>query len=100
MMAALASRNRHQPERIIMKTCLASLFIAVAAFAAATTGTTAPARAASEFAWCAFESNGGSQSCTYNTIDQCRAYLAGRGFCQPNPRASAMAEMSKYGKGL
>lgn len=82
-----------------MKTGLASLFIAVAAFAAATTGTTTPARAASEFAWCAFEStNGGGQSCTYNTVDQCRAYLAGRGFCQPNPRASAMAEMPKRSK--
>ena len=82
-----------------MKTGLASLFIAVAAFAAATTGATTPARAASEFAWCAFES-GGSQSCTYNTIDQCRTYLAGRGFCLPNPRASAMAEMPKRSKRL
>jgi hypothetical protein len=45
-------------------------------------------------------SNGGSQSCTYNMIDQCRAYLAGGGFCQPNPRASAMAEMPKHGMRL
>jgi hypothetical protein len=51
-------------------------------------------RAGVEYPWCGFVSTqGGSQSCTFATIDQCRAYVAGAGFCQANPRASALAEM-------
>jgi hypothetical protein len=76
-----------------MKTFSFLLLTAAAAFAAAVT-TTAPTRADTEFGWCAFTSiNGGAQSCTFNTVDQCRAYVASAGFCERNPRASAMAEM-------
>lgn len=72
------------------------LLVAAAAAFTATMMTTAPARADVEFAWCGFLSiSGGAQSCTFNTIDQCRAYVAGSGFCERNPRASAMAQMPK-----
>jgi Protein of unknown function (DUF3551) len=71
------------------------LIIAATAAVAATVITTAPVRADVEYAWCGFLSiSGGSQSCTFTTIDQCRAYVSGWGFCQPNPRAS-LAEMRK-----
>ena len=72
------------------------LVAAAAAFTAAAAMTTAPARADVEFAWCAFTStSGGAQSCMFNTVDQCRAYVTGNGFCERNPRASAMAEMPR-----
>lgn len=85
-------------EKTIVKTFSFLLVAAAAAFTAAVM-TTAPARADVEFAWCGFLSiSGGAQSCTFNTIDQCRAYVAGSGFCEPNPRAPAMAQMPKRGR--
>jgi Protein of unknown function (DUF3551) len=77
-----------------MKTFAPLLFASAAAFVITMT-TAAPVRAV-EYAWCGITSTpGGSESCTFATIDQCRAYVAGAGFCQPNPRASALAEMPK-----
>jgi hypothetical protein len=79
-----------------MKSSITSLFIASAAFLAVTTATSAPVRAETEYAWCAYgATQGGSQSCSFSTIEQCRAYVAGSGYCQSNPRASALAEMPK-----
>jgi hypothetical protein len=79
-----------------MKSSITSLFIASAAFLAVTAVTTTPVRAETEYAWCAYgATQGGSQSCSFSTIEQCRAYAAGVGYCQPNPRASAFAEMPK-----
>ena len=73
-----------------------SLIAAAAAVVAISVSTTAPVRAEAEYPWCAFLSiSGGSQSCTYATLDQCRAFLAGAGFCERNPRASSFAEMPK-----
>lgn len=79
----------------MIKSGLLSLLVGISAFAAMA-ATTAPARAA-EFAWCAIESvQGGGQSCTFTTVEQCRFYVAGGGgFCTANPRASAFAEMPK-----
>ena len=72
------------------------LLVAAATVFAATLTTTGPVRAEVEYAWCGFLSiQGGAQSCTFATIDQCRAYVAGSGFCDRNPRASALAEMPK-----
>lgn len=74
-----------------------SFLLVAAAVAFAAAATTTPARAEVEFAWCGFLSiSGGSQSCTFNTIEQCRAYVAGSGFCDRNPRASALAEMPRH----
>jgi hypothetical protein len=89
------ARDAPNHERITMKT-FTSLFIAAAATLSVAAATTAPARADAEFAWCAFlNTQGGSQSCLFATIDQCRAYIAGAGFCQPNPRAQALAQMPR-----
>jgi hypothetical protein len=85
--AAPLSREDH------MKSTLASLLIAAAALvgAAAT-----PVHAQSEYPWCGHLSiQGGLQSCTFSTLEQCRAYISGAGYCQTNPRASALAEMPK-----
>jgi hypothetical protein len=81
----------------MMKSSLALLFIATAATVTAATVTSVPARAEAEYAWCAFgASQGGSQSCTFATLAQCKAYVDGPGgYCQSNPRASAFAEMPK-----
>jgi hypothetical protein len=75
-----------------MKTTLLSLsaaaFVAIGAMALGTS----PARAQVEYPWCAFSNlNGGSPSCSYSTVEQCQAFLAGQGYCQPNPRAAAPA---------
>lgn len=73
-----------------------SLLLATTAALVATAITTLPVRAEPEYAWCAHGGiQGGSQSCTFATIEQCRAYVSGGGFCQANPRASAFAEMPK-----
>ena len=86
----------------MMKSGLLSLFVAGAAFAGMTAVTAAPARADVEFAWCAIGGgSGGSQSCSFNTVEQCRIYVSGSGgFCQQNPRATAFAEMPKRNKRL
>jgi hypothetical protein len=79
-----------------MKSTINSLLVATAALLAAAVVSTSPVRADVEFAYCGFgATQGGSQSCTFVTLDQCRAYVAGGGYCQPNPRASALAEMPK-----
>lgn len=79
-----------------MKSTITSLLIAVAASVAATAATTVPARAI-EYAWCAYgATQGGSQSCSFATVEQCRAYVSGGGgYCQTNSRASTFAEMPK-----
>lgn len=89
--------QRRFQERIMIKSGLLSLLVAGAAFAAATAVPGAPARAEVEFAWCAIGGgSGGSQSCSFDTVEQCRYYVTGSGgFCQQNPRATAFAEMPK-----
>lgn len=73
-----------------------SLALAAAASLVAAAITAVPVRAEPEYAWCAHLSiQGGGQSCTFVTIEQCRAYVSGGGFCQANPRASAFAEMPR-----
>jgi hypothetical protein len=81
-----------------MKTSLLSLsataFVAIAATALASSAS----RAEAEYAWCAITSTGqaGGPSCYYATLEQCQAFLAGQaGFCQPNPRATALASQVK-----
>jgi hypothetical protein len=75
-----------------MKTTLLSLsaaaFAAVGAFAI----DTSPARAEVEYPWCTVGSVSGGGTCYYATLEQCQASLSGGGgYCQPNPRATAMA---------
>jgi hypothetical protein len=79
-----------------MKTSLLSIsataFVAIAATALASS----PSRAEVEYPWCVITSTGqaGGPSCSYATLDQCNAFLAGQaGFCQPNPRATAQAQV-------
>jgi hypothetical protein len=83
-----------------MKTCLAlaaTAFVAVAATSFAST----PSRAEIEYPWCSITSAGqsGTPACRYSTLEQCNAFLAGgvTGFCQPNPRATANAQVIRRG---
>jgi hypothetical protein len=80
-----------------MRSTFASLIFAAAASVTATLAMSAPARADVEYPWCGSiaTQGGGGHSCTFATIDQCRAYVSGFGYCQLNPRASALAEMPK-----
>ena len=74
----------------------ATAFVAIAATSFAST----PSRAEIEYPWCSITSAGqsGLPSCRYTTLDQCNAFLSGvTGFCQPNPRASANAQVIKRG---
>ena len=78
-----------------MKTILslaATAFVVVAATSFAST----PGRADAEYPWCAITGTGqdGMPKCSYSTIAQCNAFLGGQaGFCQPNPRATANAQV-------
>jgi Protein of unknown function (DUF3551) len=100
--AMVVNRQRRFQERIMMKSGLLSLFVAGAACAGMMAVTGVPARAEVEFAWCAIGGGqGGSQSCSFTTVEQCRSYVTGSGgFCQQNPRATAFAEMPKRNKRL
>jgi len=47
-----------------------------------------PARAEVEYAWCGYMNifQGQQQSCSFNTLEQCRAYVTQNGYCDTNPR--------------
>src|SRR5690242_3815144 len=47
-----------------------------------------PAHAEIEYPWCGYMSvfQGQQQSCSFNTLEQCRAWLGGNGYCDTNPR--------------
>lgn len=47
-----------------------------------------PAKADFEYAWCGYQSmfQGYQQSCTFSTLEQCQAFVAGNGYCDTNPR--------------
>jgi hypothetical protein len=49
-----------------------------------------PAQADIEYPWCGYISvfQGQQQSCTFNTLEQCRAFTAGNGYCDTNPRGA------------
>lgn len=83
-----------------MKTSLSSLaataFVAIAAMALGNS----PSRAEIDYPWCSVvsTSQSGIPVCLYATLDQCRAFVSGQpGFCQPNPRAVAQAQMPRRG---
>ena len=70
-----------------MKLGLKTLGIAIALAAAAQVIDTTEARSEAEYPWCAISSMSmGTQTCSFATLDQCRAYVAPMGFCQPNAR--------------
>ena len=54
-----------------------------------------PARAADPYRWCAEYGSdmGGTSSCYFHTLDQCRAAISGHGgFCRENPYFTGPAE--------
>jgi hypothetical protein len=54
--------------------------------AAAILAMAGPASAEIEYPWCMVQGEYTQQSCTYMTAEQCRASLAGAGYCDRNPR--------------
>jgi hypothetical protein len=56
-----------------------------------------PVRAEVEYAYCGnIPSQGGSNtSCSFATIEQCLVYVSAGGYCERNPRASALAQMPR-----
>jgi hypothetical protein len=58
-----------------------------------TSGTEARAEVA--YPWCAMSSiSMGTQTCSFASLEQCRAYVGSTGFCQPNAR-TAPAEKAR-----
>jgi len=49
-----------------------------------------PARADIEYPWCGYITifQGQQQSCSFNTLEQCRAFVSPSGYCDTNPRGS------------
>ena len=49
-----------------------------------------PARADVEYPWCGYFPmfQGFQQSCSFNTLEQCRAFVSPSGYCDTNPRGS------------
>lgn len=49
-----------------------------------------PAQAYDEYPWCGYINLGGAsgqqQSCTFRTLQQCKAYVSPNGYCDTNPR--------------
>ena len=43
-----------------------------------------------EYPWCGYMSlfQGYQQSCTFNTLEQCRAFVTTNGYCDTNPRGA------------
>jgi hypothetical protein len=83
-----------------MKTCLSLAAAALVAIAVTSLASTA-SRAEIDYPWCSITSAGqsGTPTCRYSTLEQCNAFLAGgvTGFCQPNPRATANAQVIRRG---
>jgi hypothetical protein len=77
-----------------MRSTLASLFFAAAASVTATLTMSTPVRAEVEYPYCGhIPSQGGSNSsCSFATIEQCRVYVSTGGYCERNPRTSALAQ--------
>ena len=52
-----------------------------------------PAQADFDYPWCGYMSmfQGQQQSCTFNTLEQCRAWIGGNGYCDTNPRGARQA---------
>jgi hypothetical protein len=83
-----------------MKTSMLSISATAFVAIAATVLASSPSRAEIEYPWCAITSTGqaGGPSCYYATLDHCKAFLAGQaGFCQPNARATAQAQVTRRG---
>ena len=48
-----------------------------------------PAQAYDEYPWCGYMNLGGGgqqQSCSFGTLQQCRAFVSPNGYCDTNPR--------------
>lgn len=56
--------------------------------AAAVLTTAAPASAEIQYPWCVMQGEYTPQSCTFMTVEQCRASLNGASYCERNPRAT------------
>jgi hypothetical protein len=56
--------------------------------AAAVLATAAPASAEVEYPWCVMQGEYTPQSCSFITVEQCRASLNGASYCERNPRAT------------
>jgi len=49
-----------------------------------------PVRAEVEYPWCGYMNmfQGQQQSCSFNTLEQCRAFVTSNGYCDTNPRGA------------
>ena len=49
-----------------------------------------PVRADIEYPWCGYMNmfQGQQQSCTFSTLEQCRAFVTTNGYCDANPRGA------------
>jgi hypothetical protein len=56
--------------------------------------TALPASAEIEYPWCMMQGRDTPQSCTFTTLEQCKASLSGSaGFCDSNPRYIATRQL-------
>ena len=74
--------------------------VSIATFATLSLGSifvaATPASAEVEYPWCLMPNRFTPQSCTFTTLEQCRATQAGNvGFCDRNPRSVAATQTPK-----
>lgn len=72
--------------RTVLKILAAACVFAAASLALSPT----EARAETAYPWCAISSMSmGLQTCSFASLDQCRAFVTSMGFCQPDARYTA-----------
>lgn len=54
-----------------------------------------PASAGIEYPWCVMQGEYTPQSCSFMTVEQCRASLAGASYCDRNPRATVLPPVKR-----
>ncbi len=79
-------------ERLDMRAGLTTIGAAIALATASLATMSTEGRAEIAYPWCAISSMSmGIQTCSFASLEQCKAYVTSTGFCQPNARSTAPA---------
>jgi hypothetical protein len=81
-----------------MKVTFRMLGVAIALATPSLVSGSTDGRAEAAYPWCAISSMSmGTQTCSFASLDQCRAYVAPLGFCQPSARYTSPPDTARSG---